>query len=942
MKKFLILAILTQFSCDLAYTNWPYFPEDIPHTPRIQIGEESHVLANLFTLEDAVEARVWISPAGVWTFLDVEYLFDDKLANVTPDGPELRFHALGEDAVNLPLPPGIQVTDFPEFQVELGGDEDLPIFGPAAARFVPSGDSKILAIRHTTAEGDRLLRLLPGAVSWTEERLPSGLGAMPIRTLGPHIALLEHDSQRAQILQNGELREASTLLAAFSVPTESSYWLGPFDGSALRMFWSEQPEILCTGVVNTQSLQGSVDGCMNFGTPHAGVVQASGNVFDTAATVYEMDFSNNTRTVMMRAQQGSFELLGMGGYSGYRSWTPASVFAAHPSRPNITESDCDLDADLYSVSRFFETDGTFGFNRCPVSMPTDICECSRSSDPKKCACSARMVEPQWMLRTGSYTHTLVGWEKVDSRLILRTYGHETDRQNQSTLDPKDELQEHPGIFSFDVQISIEALAPGYQTPLSEMTNLTHCSDLVGPNGPVARNANNTFTVDTRESYTVTLDCTPNDGGPPLERFVASFDWSLVTGPGFRFMDVLFARGMGVDFPLNATVSVHPSEASMVASSGTSHVGIALMNGALSVQPLPAAQGMPTFLAFGQARFEDGQVVDLSSGDMLGNLPSGRLMSELHLWLGDNRSIWRLAPMQAPTLLASAAGNVLAASEAGDYVATDSQGVWAYDADGFPAQLYATPGRVVRAGMSVDGKYVAIEASRLGTANPFVRLFTRDESAVELAYVETFVCEDCAMMRLVPTTAELIYVAQQGGVESYKPQTGATSVLNTGFVKSVPGTTGLVQDYYGRVWWVVNQDLVGYDPSTGAILTHALDIPGGTLSNATFHILHNRFEGYSRSAQVYGIDETGVSVVYQSQTDSSRNVFPLAGNRGYQQGYFGERNADSTDILNAIEMTRAIRQPMWIPRERNLPCVLIQQAPFPDYITSTHTNYVCAR
>lgn len=732
------------------------------------------------------------------------------------------------------------------------------------------------------------------------------------------------------------------MLAAFGVPTQSPYWIGPFDGEALRLFWSERPEILCTGVVNTQSLQGSVDGCVNFGTPHAGVVQASGDVLDTAATVYEMDFANNTRTVMMRAQQGSFELLGMGGYGGYLEWTAASVFAAHPARPNITESDCDLDADLYSVSRFFETDGTFGFNRCPVSMPTDVCECSRSSDPKTCGCLARMVEPQWILRTGSYTHTMVGWEKVDSRLILRAYGHETDRQIGSTLDPKDELKEHPGFFSFNAQISIEGLAPGYQTPASEMTNLTHCSDLVGPEGPVQRNANNTFTVDTRESYTVTLDCTPNDGGPSLERYVATFDWSMVTGPGFRFTDVVFARGIGVDFPLNATVFVHPREDWMVASSGTSHVRIALLNGVLGVQPLPEAQGLPMFLAFGQARFEDGKVVDLSSGAMLGNLPAGRLMSEHHLWLGDDRSIWKLATMQAPTLLVNAVGNVLAASNTGDYVATDAQGVWAYDADGFPAQLYATSGRVNRAGMSEDGKYVAIEAGRLGTANPFVRLFTRDDNAVELAYVETFVCEDCAMMHLVPATGELVYVAQQGRVESYTPQTGANSVLNTGFVKSVPGSTGLAKDYYGRVWWIVNQDLVGYDPSTKAILTHVLDIPGGTLSNATFHIQHDHFEGYHRSAQVYGIDETGVSVVYQSQTDSSLNVFPLAGNRGYQQGYFGERNLDSTDLLNAIEMTRGIRQPLRIPREQNLPCVLIQQGPFPAYITSTHTNYVCAR
>jgi len=946
MKRiFAFLTLATLVSCDLTYTNWPHLPQNIPVNARIRIGEESQVLENLFTMEEAVRARVWISEAGVWTFIELEYLFDDNLKNITPATPQLRFHALGGAPVDLPLPPGIRVDDLPLAQTEVGGDEDVYVDVIPTARFVPSGDPGLLAIRHTTEGSDRLMMLRSGANIWTEVDLPSGVREFPIRTVGPNLVLVEMGPNRAGVVQNGQLLDGAILLDAFGASPESAYWFGPFDGTDLRMYWSEQAEVLCTGVVNTTSWNGATDGCLNLGTQHAGVAQASGSVQDTVAVVNEQGITSATRTMMTRAQPGKFEILGLGGYTGYRDGYEPTVFAGSPTRPTNTESECTLEANLYSVSRFFQTDGTFGFNRCPTAMPTDICECSRRENPKTCGCEQRMLSPRWIYRTGSYAHTLVAWDKVDARLILRAYPHETDRENRSTLDPKDELKEYDGGFSYGTEIAIQALAPGYQTPLSEMADLTHCSSVAGPNGMVVRNANDTFTVDVRERYTIALDCTPGDGGPPLERFVADFDWSLATGPGFRFPDVVFARGLGVDVPLGALATVHPTEPWMVVSSGTTQLRIGLIGGSLDLLELPQGSGVPGFLSYGQALYEDGSVVDLESGLRLGNLPAGRLARDHRFWIGNDRSLWHLTPGEAPLMLVMASGNILAAAPNGSYIAAENMGVWAYDADGFPASLYVdSPGRILRAGISDDGQFTAIEENRLGSDPPRVRIHTRDDEAPELSYNETFVCENCAMMGFVPATSKVLYYAEQGRLESYDPHTGTTTVLYTGFGMPLPGFAGLTEDRFGRFWWISNQNLMAYDPATDSVLTHAIDAPGGNYTLANFFVDQDRFEGYRLGRQVFGLDETGLIVVYQEQTDATRIVSPLAGDRGYRAGYFGTRNADATDLLSPAEMHRgAFSTPrLNIPRERNAPCVLLQQGPFPDYLTSMHPNYVCAR
>lgn len=944
MRTILILVAATLFSCDLRYTNWPHFPEEIPLNARIRVGEESDVLANLFTTENALKSRVWLSSAGIWTFVEVEYIFDDNLDTIAQETSELQFHALGQAGIALPLPPGIHIDDLPEFQVEMGGEESVNDGITRTARFVPSADPQMLAIRHTTQEFDRLLRLLPGTSTWVEDFLPLEVRELAIRTVGPTIALVEMGSSRSGIIQNGELVEASVLLQAFGPTTDTAYWFGPFDGTDLRMYWSERAEVLCTGVINTTTRQGHADGCLNLGTPHAGVVQASGSVQDAVAVVLEKDFSGNTRSIMTRAYAGEFKILGMGGYTGYRFGVEPTVFTGTPARPTNTESECTLDADLYSVSRFFQTDGTFGFNRCPTQIPTDICECSRSQDLKECGCTTRTLKPQWIFRTGVYTHTLVGWEKVDSRLILRAFAHETDRENRSTLDPTDELKEYQGAFGYQREIPILAPAPGYPAEPGELSDLTDCSTLVGPNGVVPRNTNSTFTVDVREAYTVSLDCTPNDGGPPLEPFVADFDWSGVTSRGFRFPDLVFARGSGIDVPIGATAVVHPVLPWMVVSSGTKHVRVALAAGVLDVLDLPDSSGIPTFLSHGQARFEDGRVIDLESGLVLGNLPNGRRAVDHRFWFGDDRTIWKIEPGSAPMMLANSAGNVLAASVGGAYVASDNTGVWAHDSQGFSAQLYSgSPGLIRRAGISDDGKYAALEEIRLGNEPPRVHVFARDDAAPELEYQEVYVCQNCENLGFVPGTGEVIYYAEQGRLESYNPEIGSVSVLYTGFGKFLPGG-GLIQDYFGRFWWIINTDLLAYDPASGTILTHPINVPGGNLGLATFVVEYERFEGYQLGLQVFGIDEMGLSVVFQEQADTSQLINPLAGNRGYRQGFFGERNADSTAIINPIEMNRGgqSQQVLRVPRDRNVPCLLIQQGPFPGYLRSTHSNYVCAR
>ena len=109
------------------------------------------------------------------------------------------------------------------------------------------------------------------------------------------------------------------------------------------------------------------------------MLQAAGTVEDSAATLLDLEPLGARRTLFTAAGSGRFTIIGEGGYGR----EPDAELIARPGRPTITEADCPLDAGHYTVSRFFETDGSFGFNRCPINVLPDVCECQREAEAKQ-------------------------------------------------------------------------------------------------------------------------------------------------------------------------------------------------------------------------------------------------------------------------------------------------------------------------------------------------------------------------------------------------------------------------------------------------------------------------------------------------------------------------------------------------------------------------------
>jgi hypothetical protein len=931
-------------------------PSEAAPNVRLREGTESAVLARYFTTTDAVTSRVWGSASGVWAFTHLAFTFDDRLANVTPSGPELLFMSAELGPVTTrPAPPGVLPGDLPHVQVEAGASAEAEASDALAnrrtGRFVMAADPAWLIVRHRPEGHDRLLRLPPGASTWSEEPLPPAVRELHLREAGPEVSLFELADGRPAMVREGQLVALDAPPAALGVPAGAPSWVGPFDGRAVRLFWATPDFQLCTGTWNLVELTGRRDGCLAFGVEGTRVVRAAGTVEETIVTVRDTEPLGGGRWLLLVATASGLTLKGEGGYGAedaglFVAWTGAN--------PVLTEQECPLDPGFYGVSRHFDADGGFGLVRCPRTFLADTCTCDRTVDLKRCDCLQRSVENTRQFRAGRFTYLQAGWEQLDGRLLLRVHRYESDTSISTTADPIDALKPYTGPYSWTRPTSLFGLAPGYGGPASELVNLGRCATVTGPAGPVTKNADGAFLIDLRDRHTVELDCQPPDQGPPLERL--TIDAAPMLDGGFdawRLTGVQLVRGTGVDLPEGVITTINPAAPEMIASAADGTQRLLTWDGGIGVAALPPATGVPLVVPeLRQAIFGDGQVLDLDTRTRLGTLPAGQLARDRQSWLGITGNVWALARGASPSSLGAfpQPEPPITASPVGIVVTRSSTGVWAVDANDRSrrALLYGpTAGPIQEASISADGRFIALLEQNVGGTSGSVRFYRREESSPALTYVETQLCQNCGqLMGFVTSTGDVLHLdGQTAGVFVYRPALGTSTQLTSHF--PVTFATLLPVDAWGRVWFQHDFTFTAWDPATATTLSttvsRASSDPASTMP--VRHLDRTLFKGVTFGRRRYTVTASGLVLTFDGGPDPARAVRPLAGGRGWRSdalgSWVGRMTSNLLELEDAVHMDRGgTPQAVAGPEDAFMPCRLIQSGPQPDFVVSPGTLWKC--
>jgi hypothetical protein len=959
----LALALLTA-ACRSNRRGFEELPSQATPNARVRDGAHAMVLARYFTQPGAITSRVWASPAGAWAFVSVRFTFDDQLNTSFPEGPELLFLPLDGGAVQRrPAPPGLVPSSLPQVQVEAGAtleEEQRDVAQERrSARFVTSAEPALLAIRDQSDGGDRLLRLAPEATAWVVEPLPPEVRELPLREVGPALALTTLPDGAAAMVRESRLVALDTPPASLGA-AQSPAWFGPFDGERVRLFWAPAPSQVCTGVWNLATTDGRRDGCVDLNVHHGGMMRAGGTVDETVATLLDLAPLGRRRVLLTSAGPGRFDIKGEGGYGREDS----GVFLSRPGvNPVLTEDECALGANPYAVSRHFDADGGFGLVRCPGAALVDACECQRSEDLKGCDCLARSLATTHQFRVGRFSYLQAGWELIDARALLRVGRKDTDTTISTTMDPVDALKPWDGPFSWSRPATLRGLAPGYGVPSSEKADLSHCATVTSPRGPVAMSPDGSFLVDVRDPHTVSLSCQPNDVGPPLEPLV--IDASPLLDGGWEHWELTgvgFARGLRLELPaVSAAAVVNPGAAELVATAtdGTNElVTLDPMTGQIARHPLPRATGGVTFVPeLRLALFGDGKVVDLDTRALLGTLPPGMLAADRQSWMTSGREVWRLERGQAPTPLGAPfplGQTPLVASASGLVVLRTTAGVVVVDAldRARSALLYpGSPGRILEAGISRDGRHLALLEDALGTDTGRVRVYRRDDLQPTLTYSETTVCTGCGqVLGFVNDTGDVLHLdGQVAGVHVYRPSTSASTRLTNQFPTIT--TTRLPLDAMGRPWFRAGATFGAWDGASGQALTATVSAsPLEPQAQPVQETTGGLFRGVTVGRRVYSVVPAGLELTQERTADAARVVRPLAGGRGWRDEadglWVGRRSTPPTDLLGAWHaarfLTGAAGGPTSAPEYVNMPCVLVPVGPYPDFVRAPRTNWLCVR